>query len=500
MQGRRVRSQIIAAPGQDRRTEDLVRDFTRTDSRQRRVLVIGSDQPRNVASVGWLEDWPSLADFDVVIINLKTLDRVTLVKLSRVDKDRLNRMRSQLFDLLLSRGEIYCILAPFLAFGSYVYHADGSVEPEWSNLNWSPIGFSFTEIRGETVQVEGDVKFEDYLRQVAGWESYLNTTASLNYIEERLRQDNRLAEGDEVFWQSLPLAMNRYGKPLAASLCFGVRQIDRVTNEPRIRMLSDYLHLLPPTTKIPLEQGIDLLLEEAKGLPARTLTPDWADLYHVPGEDHLQLKLNELARRIKSAEREQKKLFQSYRELLRSKALLFEHGENLKRIVGEVLHRMGFAVKPHRGDTGLLVLYTRHGRMLLDVAGRSGPAERENLQVLVQHAAFAQEEDGRIWKGVLVFNHYRLDDPSTQRPAAFPREVVALARDLRFGLVTTEGLYATYCAVMRGSMLKEEFEDRLWRSAGIVPLPAAEIRPVPALTIPFTLEGLDEGAENGPAT
>lgn len=474
----RVRSQnmfqLSPEHNGERKPEDLLRDGYRLDSRQRRVLVIGSTKARSVTCVDWLDEWPDLADFDIVIINLKTLDRVTLVKLSRVDKERLARMRAQLFTLLLSKGEVYCILAPFLAFGSYVNFPDGSMEPEWSNLNWSPIGFSFTEIRGETVQVEGETKFEEYLRQVTGWDCYLNSTAGLGYIEERLHRENKLKPGEEVFWQSFPLALNRYGKPLAASLCFGVRQQESKYGEPKIRFMSDFLHLLPPPTKLTVEEGIDLLIEEAKGLPAKTITPDWVELYHVPGEEQLESKIEDTVKRIKSAEREQKRLFQNYRELQRNKSLLFEHGENLKRSVADVLQRMNFEVKPYHPAPDLMTLSTRFGNMLLDATGRSGPAGPEDLQLLLHHAVFAQEEDGRIWKGILIFNHYRLEDPSCERPAAFPADVAVRAREMHFGLMTSEGLYAAFCQVVKGSMLREELEERLHRAHGIIHLPVVE--------------------------
>jgi len=478
MHGRKVRSQniaqMIAETGAGWQAEEIGRDFYRLDSRQRRVLVIGAETARAATTVGWLDEWPNLTDFDVVIINLPSLDRATLVRLSRRDKQRLTGMRDELFDLMMSKGEIYCIMAPFMAFGSYLYFADGSMEPEWSNIKWSPIGFSFTEIRGETVLVEGDVKFEDYLRQVSGWECYLNPTASLYYIEERLRRDQKLGPDEEVFWQSLPLATNRYGKPLAASLCFGVRQRERGTERIKMRFISDSLHLLPPPNKISLEQGIDLLIEEAKGMPAKTIAPDWSNLYHVPGEEQLEQKIAEMEKRIKSAEREQKRLFQAYRKLERGKSLLFEHGENLKRVTAEVLQRMGFSVQPYAPVPGLLVMQTRQGKILLDTAGRSGPCQPGDLQLLLQHAVFAQEEDGRIWKGILIFNHYRLEDPAQERPAAFPAEVAVQAREMRLGLVTADGLYAAYCMVLRGSMLREELEERLCREVGIVYLPAIE--------------------------
>jgi hypothetical protein len=466
------------------RLDELTRDFYCLDSRARRVLVVGSAQRRTVPCVSWLDDIPNLADFDVVILNLETLDRVNLVKLTRVDKERLLRLRQQLFDLMLSGGEIYCLLAPFLAFGSYLYFPDGSMEPEWSNLKWSPIGFSLTEIRGESMLIEEDVKFEDYLRQVSGWEGYINPTANMNYIEERLRHENKLADDEEVFWQSLPLALNRYGKPLAASLCFGVRQREAEHEEPKIKFISDYLHLLPPPSKITREQGIDMLVEEAKGLPAKSVMPAWAEQYHVPGEDLLEQRINESQRRIKAAEREQKRCFRAFRDLQRSKALLYEHGDNLRQALAEVLQRMEFGVKPFPGAPDLLVLQTRYGKMLLDAAGRSGPAETGDLQQLLRHAVFAQESDGRIWKGLLVFNHYRLNEPRQSRPAAFPGEVVARAREMRLGLCTSEGIYASFCSFLQGSMLREELEDRMYQGAGIINLPASEPsfdRPVKSL-------------------
>jgi hypothetical protein len=478
----RVPAQTItrgaAETGGERRVDELVRDFYRLDSRQRRVLVVGSHQRRSVPCVGWLDELPNLADFDVVILNLQSLDRVTLVKMSRVDKERLTRLRGQCFDLLCSGGEIYCLLAPFLAFGSYLYFPDGSVEPEWSNFKWSPLGFSVTEIRGESIRIEEEIKFDEYLRQVAGWEGYLNSTASLNYVEERLRAEGRLAADEEVFWQSFPLALNRYGKPLAASLCFGVRQRESEHAEPKIRFLSDHLHLLPPPTKVPVEKGIDLLVEEAKGLPAKSLAPDWAERYRLPGEEQLEQRMNEAARRIRTAEREQKRHFAAYRDLQRCKALLYEHGDHLRQTVAEVLRRLELTVKPYLPAPELLVVQTRHGKLLLDAAGRSGPAQPGDLQLLLRHGIFAQE-DGRIWKGVLVFNHYRLNDPDRDRPAPFTAEVVARAREMRFGLLTSESLYACFCSILQGSMLKEELEERLFRTSGILTAPGAEPRTEP---------------------
>lgn len=482
-----------SAESGESRVEDLTRDFYRLDSRPRRVLVVGSRERRSVPSVGWLDEMPNLADFDVVVLNLEALDRITLVKLTRVDKERLLRMRHQLFDLMLSGGEIYCMLAPFLAFGSYLYFPDGSMEPEWSNLKWSPLGFSLTEIRGESMHIEEDVKFEEYLRQVSGWEGFINPTANLNYLEERLRGDNKLGEDEEVFWQSQPLAFNRYGKPLAASLCFGVRQRESEHAEPKIKFLSDYLHLLPPPSKITREQGIDLLVEEAKGMPAKSVSPGWVEQYRVPGEEALEQRIAESLRRIKSAEREQKRCFRDYRDLQRCKALLYEHGDNLRQALAAVLRRMEFVVKPFPGAPELQIVQTRHGKLLLDAAGRSGPAEVGDLQLLLRHAIFAQEVDGRIWKGLLVFNHYRLHEPKQARAAAFPGEVVARAREMRLGLATAEGLYASFCAYLQGSMLREELEDRFFHGQGIINLPASEPR-VHRPSMPFLNLNDDTGA------
>lgn len=470
---------------------EVSREFYRLDSRNRRVLVIGSQYERQVPTVGWLDEWPPLADYDVVIINLKSLDRTTLVKLSRVDKDRMKNMRQQLYELLMSKGEVYCILAPFMAFGSTIYDGDGHMEPEWSNLNWSPIGFTFTEVRGETVMLEGEVKFETYLRQVSGWECYLNPTASLKFIEEQLKRENKWNDDEEVFWQQIPLALNRYGKVLASSMCFGVRSLVNPGKDQKIKFISDYLHLLPPPTKIPIEQGIDMLIEEAKGMPAKTLAPDWADLYKLPGEEHLEHKINEAQRIIRAAEREQKKLFQAYRALQSTRALLFERGDNLKTAVVDVLKRMGFETKKYTIRPELLILKTRHGKMLLDIVGRSGPADSGDLQLLLKHAVFAQEDDGKIWKGILVYNHYRLNDPSQDRSSPFPAEVVTMAKEMHLRLITTEGLYASFCQIAEGSMLKQEFEDRLLQGPGIVRLPVVETKSQQPM-LSFLPESLNE--------
>jgi hypothetical protein len=45
---------------------------------------------------------------------------------------------------------------------------------------------------------------------------------------------------------------------------------------------------------------------------------------------------------------------------------------------------------------------------------------------------------------------------------------------MRLGLATAESIYAGFCAYLRGSMLREELEDRIYQSVGIVQLPASE--------------------------
>lgn len=48
------------------------------------------------------------------------------------------------------------------------------------------------------------------------------------------------------------------------------------------------------------------------------------------------------------------------------------------------------------------------------------------------------------------------------------------AREMRLGLATSEGLYAALCAYLQGSMLREELENRLYHTKGIVNLPASD--------------------------
>ena len=450
------------------KTDELSRDFYRLDARERRILIIGSETKHSVTSLTWLEEWPKLTDFDVVVVDLSNLDRATLVRLSRQDKTKLVRMRDQLFELIFSKGEIYCILAPFLSFGSCLYFADGSLEPEWSNLKWSPLGFSLSQAKGEANLVEGEVEFEEYLSQVSEASVYINNTANLNYIKTRLQKEGRLSERQEVFWHSIPLAVNRYNKPLAASICFGVREKLVSGEDSRISYISDSLHLLPPPNKISVGQGIELLIEQIKGFPAQTLVPDWAELYAVPGEEKLAKQISDMTRKIKAAERAQKKLFQNYRALQKTKALLFERGDNLKRIAVEVFRRLGFSIKIYALEPRLLVLHTRYGDILLATAGRSGAAEAGDLQTLLKHTSYTQSEDEKVYKGILIFNHYRLQDPAQDRPLAFSAEVVSISREAKLGLLTAEGLYTIFCTMLKGSMLKEELEINLYQKAGII--------------------------------
>jgi len=51
-----------------------------------------------------------------------------------------------------------------------------------------------------------------------------------------------------------------------------------------------------------------------------------------------------------------------------------------------------------------------------------------------------------------------------------------MAREMRLRLMTSEGLYACFCQIAQGSMLKSELEDRLIQGPGIIHLPVVETK------------------------
>lgn len=454
------------------------KEFYRLANREKRVLVVGAAYPHSARHVDWLGPWPNVSDFDAIIINLKTLDERTLIHLARQHPERMRTLRLVIFELLLQAGEVVVILAPPLAFGSTIYHANGVPEPEWSNYHFSPIGFGFLDIRGESIAVEPDQPFAFYLEQVKRWEGYLSGQAHLGFCEEALRRRKQLAPGEEVFWQMEPLARNRSGRAIAASLCFGVRSASGEMRMGTARMLSEAMHLLPPTYPLAVEEGIELILEEIKGVRAKTLAPEWAEVYELPGQARLKEKMAVNEQQRKALDREQKALLQQFRRLQHMRGLLYEQDDALRHLARRAFQEMGLGVGLFAPCQELFVVETRLGKMIVDCVGRSGPSRVEDLALFQQYAIYAQD-DGRIWKSLLILNPFRLDDPWCGRCEALPAELQARAGEHSIGLLLAPFLYSAWLDISQGALLRENFEEQIYRENGTITLKNPRPDPVP---------------------
>lgn len=155
----------------------------KSTNRLLKILVIGSKGHRGATRcVDWRAPFPNIADFDVVIINLQTLDKDTLKAICdrtrqegryNVVDNRLSKMRDDIFELTRSRGQVYCILNRFLSSENVAVLSDGTSEPVYHNLQWCPVGFRLIETKPGDTKEDVNPNFRDYINHIKEWQYYI---------------------------------------------------------------------------------------------------------------------------------------------------------------------------------------------------------------------------------------------------------------------------------------------------------------------------------------
>lgn len=121
-----------------RTSEDPIR------KREEKIYVIGSNHSLATKCYDWTAPFGNLADCDRLIINLTSLTP-EILKIIYQSDSKVLKTRREIFKLLESGGEIYCIMQPSCVKAEYNY--------EYSfNYNcWSPINFNILHEEGDTI-------------------------------------------------------------------------------------------------------------------------------------------------------------------------------------------------------------------------------------------------------------------------------------------------------------------------------------------------------------
>lgn len=422
-----------------------------TGAEGRRVLVLGSDLGiREVTSFKWwnVPDDLNVADFDVVILNLVSLE--PLAERVFFDEKKLPD-RDQFLELLFSEG------GEVLAIGQLGKSVRGL-----PNTWWLPYPPDYRRETGTTLCVE-DESFAEYLSHVSEWKAcFTGHYGPAKFSMHRLQEISPQASTLEVYGQ--PIATTRYGKSLAVR--FTYRALDE-----RARVIlaeSGNAIWLPPPTDLMPEEAIRLLLASRYGVAARSTQPDWTAKYKLPDEHEAEAQVDEKLQAAQLAARELKDARAQLDSARGYKALLFEQGKAvLEPLVRRALQDLGAQVSPPleegREDGRFIAPGGWEG--ILEVKGSTGSLRLRDVRQLDQWVRDAVAEDERDYKGVLVANTHRGTDPA-MRGEPFPSKCIKAASRFDLCLMTTTQLFRAIYQLQEGAFDSDAFWGELATCAG----------------------------------
>jgi hypothetical protein len=424
---------------------------------KKKILVIGSiNHPLADKCISWKEmkslpdKIPYLGDFHVLIINLQTLLESDLdEKMKKV----FDKMREEINEIILENTEIICITAPTIKMklnNLFIPNYDSI-----SNYDWCPFNLYFTKKEGESFgEKEILTKFfpftKKYSKHIKKWSYFLEKYDLGKYKPQKRKYVDMFI---------LPLLTNLANKPLAFEVTCEEYDtvVSYVRNEEMYekinKICSQSILFLPPTTEISIEEAIDYLLEEIRGVTKESVLPKWTENIKIYGEEELLKKIKEAEELKRKLENELEKYKLELSELVKFKKLLTTNGEELENIVEETFKLLGVEVKngPKGKEDKIIIDPDTNSEIPVEITGAKYSIPEKKLNQLIGRLV----DEERIEKikckcqGILIGNHYK-EIELKERGRPFEPEVIKKAEVSKICLLSTSELLKAVNAKLSG--------------------------------------------------
>jgi len=257
-------------------------------------------------------------------------------------------------------------------------------------------------------------------------------------------------------------AVNSVGKPVALEFIVG----------------SAHVCFIPVSHDVPADRvgaAIARVIEAHFGGPAEVAEPVWAKEVSVPGADVHDGRIAGLENERSRIDEEIAGLTARRTGLLNYRHLLFGSGKTvLEPVVRAALREVGFEVpdpEDYAGEWDVELRETGSSRTAIgEVEGPEGAVDVDKYRQLLDYFQ-AEVLEGRIHKGILIGNGYRLKELNApERQNQFTEHALRGARQNGFCLLPTTELFKAVCAVLEApenERLKIDIRNSILATVGV---------------------------------
>jgi hypothetical protein len=188
---------------------------------------------------------------------------------------------------------------------------------------------------------------------------------------------------------------------------------------------------------------IDLILNAIGQVKAEADLPQWAEQFELLGEAQMHQSIAKADSAIARARASRQSAERSLRQLQRRKRLFAADGAALEAVTAAALAALGFVVAPGAVGEEDLVLELGRRRAVVEIKGAVKSAAGKHTSQLAKWVIDYELAHSRKAKGILIVNAWR-KKPVTDRPAAFPNQMIGFAKRHDLCLLTGADLLAMW--------------------------------------------------------
>lgn len=460
-----------------------------------RCLVIGSKGHLHATCVDWKDDpLPVLPDYDVAIINVRSLTQETLAKMPYI---RLKDICLALLRLLESKGQVI-VLTDFhravqaddkdldlecKADDSRQRHVVRPYQKELrtiSNYSWSPINIQLLEETGETIKISHNTcqNYFAKFKEMSQWHYYFLENQQ-GFSLEALAYYMQKYPSLRYKVNFTPLIENRYDKALAVRYQYEILHPDtskadyrqKATDEDKPRLVSGFFTVLPLLSDFDDREAVNVVLEDVTGKPQESIPPNWVTSIEMPGISKLNKEIQVNRNQIKYMGKVIQNLERSKAELEQYKKILYTTGSELERIFDLCVTKLGATV--HRSKYANEERSVEYGdkKLLVYLKARENAISLSDLRILNDHLLLYEEDRKARIKGVIFGNAWRnmeLAKRDSREMPYFPESLVERAKQFEIALVSSGAFFDAFCRFIEKADLAEGIFDAMMTQTGRV--------------------------------
>lgn len=462
------------------------------EDRPRKIAVVGatgyeySSQEARVECFPWnrLKKLANLADYDIVVLNLLSLDDP-----KALDPDAFSdvfSVRTAVVEVLGKNPErsdsaIFVLGDPRFNLGEKPPDVPAQYRSRYEVpfLFWTGMQFTWDDRSGDTVErreLAASGMFKPFADKLGRWQYSLRECEATSYQLRDVPWPTEAVEDGDYEQRVLveDICTSRYG----TSIVFAVRLVAEgylrgrrsVGAPPRFIPLTGPIYFLPES-QLTEEEMLEFVLRDLCGVDVSAPAPEWIAEFVAPGQKEIDNELSELDTQINELIEEYNRKIEKRDETRKPLKLLYETGGALEETVWWVLGELGAEVERPEDRTkedGWITVRVGDETFegVLEIKGiRGRHFDWGGLRQLNDWIERGMSFRKKRYFGIFVGNS-AIEDPPGRRIWPFNKNWVEQAEMRGYAGIRSEDLYVIYLLDRTGRLKRDEFWRRLFASKG----------------------------------